>query len=80
MFARSKSARLLPRSLSGEDTSSDPADKKRRNRSTLWVTLGGLAFMAVVIFLFITLLHGDFSWVGDFTWFENLTDLFGASQ
>ena len=74
-----QAARLLPRSLSGEDTSSDPADKKRRNRSTLWVTLGGLACLAVVIFLFITLLHGDFSWVGSFTWFENITDLFGGS-
>lgn len=76
-----QAAKLLPRSIDGDDMlSSDPAQKKQRLRRTLWVTLGGVAFLAVVIFLFVTLLHGDFSWVGDFTWFENLTDLFGASQ
>ncbi len=76
-----QAASLLPRTASGENTPSvDAAQKKRLARRNLWVTLGGLAFMTVVILLFVTLLHGDFSWVGDFTWFENLTDLFGASQ
>ena len=76
-----QAAKLMPRSAVGDEAPvTDPAQKKQRALRTLWVTLGGLAFMAVVIFLFITLLHGDFSWVGDFTWFENLTDLFGASQ
>ena len=75
-----QAARLLPRSASPDEaTADDPAQRKRRARRTLWVTLGGLAFMAVVIFLFITLLHGSFSWVGSFTWFENLADLFGVS-
>ena len=73
-----QAAKLLPRSAS-DDESLDPEQKKQRNLRTLWVTLGGLAFMAVVIFLFITLLHGDFSWVGSFTWFENIADLFGVS-
>ena len=74
-----QAANLLPKSVSGE-ASADPADKKQQARRSLWITLGGLVFMAIVIFLFVTLLHGNFSWVGDFTWFENLTDLFGASQ
>ena len=74
-----QAANLLPRSVSGE-ASADPADRKKQARRSLWITLGGVVFMAVVIFLFVTLLHGNFSWVGDFTWFENLTDLFGASQ
>ena len=75
-----QAANLLPRAVSGEGASADPAEKKKQARRSLWITLGGLVFMAVVIFLFVTLLHGSFSWVGDFTWFENLTDLFGASQ
>ena len=76
-----QAARLLPKALSGEDAvSSDPAQKKQRRLRNLWVTLGGLTFLAVVIVLFITLLHGDFSWVGNFTWFENITDLFGVSS
>ena len=75
-----QAANLLPRSVSGEGASADPADKKKQARRSLWITLGGVVFMAVVIFLFVTLLHGNFSWVGDFTWFENLTDLFGASE
>ena len=76
-----QAAKLMPRSAVGDEALvTDPVQKKQRALRTLWVTLGGLAFMAVVIFLFVTLLHGDFSWVGDFTWFENLTDLFGASQ
>lgn len=76
-----QAANLLPRAVSGESTpAADPAEKKKSARRSLWITLGGLVFMAAVIFLFVTLLHGNFSWVGDFTWFENLADLFGASQ
>ena len=75
-----QAANLLPRSVSGEGASADPADKKKQARRSLWITLGGVVFMAIVIFMFVTLLHGNFSWVGDFTWFENLTDLFGASE
>jgi riboflavin transporter FmnP len=75
-----QAARLLPRSAAEDDAPADPAQKKQRMLRNLWVTLGGLAFMTVVIILFITLLHGDFSWVGEFTWFENITDAFGASQ
>lgn len=75
-----QAANLLPRSVSGEGTSADPAEKKKQVRRSLWITLGGLVFLALVIVLFITLLHGNFSWVGEFTWFENLTDLFGASS
>ena len=75
-----QAAKLLPRSAMGDEASTDPEQKKRRAIRNLWVTLGGLVFMAVVIFLFITLLHGDFSWVGSFTWFENLTGSTGASQ
>ena len=62
-----QAAKLLPKSASDDEMSADPAQKKRRALRTLWVTLGGLVFMAVVIVLFITLLHGDFSWVGSFT-------------
>ena len=76
-----QAAKLLPRSIDGDGMlSGDPAHKKQRLIRTLWVTLGCVAFLAVVIFLFVTLLHGDFSWVGKFTWFENLTNLFGSSQ
>ena len=76
-----QAAKLLPKSIAGEDAlSSDPAQQKQRRLRNLWVTLGGIAFLALVIFLFITLLHGDFSWVGSFHWFENITDLFGVSS
>ncbi len=76
-----QAARLLPKSLTGEDVSSlDPEQKKQRRLRNLWVTLGGVAFLVVVVVLFITLLHGDFSWVGSFTWFENITELFGVSS
>ena len=74
-----QAARLLPASSSDSTVTADPAQKKQRLLRNLWITLAGVALLAVVIFLFVTLLHGDFSWVGDFTWFENLTDLFGAS-
>jgi hypothetical protein len=75
-----QAARLLPASSSDSAVPTDPAQKKQRILRNLWVTLAGIALLAVVIFLFLTLLHGDFSWVGDFTWFENLTDLFGVSE
>jgi riboflavin transporter FmnP len=76
-----QAARLLPRALSGEGAlPSDPEQRKQHRLRSLWVTLGGVAFLAVVIVLFITLLHGDFSWVGSFTWFENITELFGVSS
>ncbi|MBP3571155.1 MAG: ECF transporter S component [Clostridia bacterium] len=75
-----QAARLLPASSWDSTVSADPAQKKQRLLRNLWVTLAGVALLAVVIFLFLTLLHGDFSWVGDFTWFENLTDLFGVSE
>ena len=74
-----QAAKLLPRSTWGE-SHDDSAQQKKNARRTLWATLGGLLFLAVVIFLFVTLLHGDFSWVGEFTWFENITDMFGASK
>ena len=75
-----QAAKLMPRSAVGDEAPvTDPAQKKQRALRTLWVTLGGLAFMAVVIFLFITLLHGDFSWVGSFHWFENFVGASGAS-
>ena len=75
-----QAARLLPASSSDSTVTADPAQKKQRLLRNLGVTLAGVALLAVVIFLFLTLLHGDFSWVGDFTWFENLTDLFGVSE
>ena len=76
-----QAAKLLPRSVAGDDgAAADPTQKKQRALRTLWVTLGGIVFLAVIIVLFLTLLHGDFSWVGNFTWFENLTDLFGVSS
>lgn len=75
-----QAAKLLPKSAGEDAASADPAQKKKRAFRNLWVTLGGLCFMAVVIVLFVTLLHGDFSWVGRFTWFENLADLFGVSE
>ena len=74
-----QAAKLLPKSASGE-SHNDPAQQKKNARRTLWVTIGGLVFLAAVIILFVTLLHGDFSWVGEFTWFENITEMFGASQ
>lgn len=72
-----QAAKLMPKSpaADGADT---PADKKNRILRSVCVTACGLLLLAVVLILFVTLLHGDFSWVGKFTWFENLADLFGS--
>lgn len=72
---------MLPRPSAADSQPADEAaQKKKRALQNLYVTLGGLALLAVVVVLFLTLLHGDFSWVGSFTWFENLADLFGGSH
>jgi riboflavin transporter FmnP len=75
-----QASRLLPRSASHGDQPADPAQKRKDILHTLLVTALGLVILAVVVVLFVTLLHGDFSWVGHFSWFENLADLFGASE
>ena len=58
----------------------DPAQKRRDTLRTLLMTALGIVILAVVIVLFVTLLHGDFSWVGQFSWFQNLADLLGTSK
>ena len=58
----------------------DPSEKKKRILRSVCVTACGAVILVVVLILFVTLLHGDFSWVGKFTWFENITKLFGAES
>lgn len=73
-----QAARLMSKTTAPEET--DPTRRRRNRLRSLYVTLGGLALLGVIVVLFLTLLHGDFSWVGQFTWFENLADLVGVSS
>ncbi len=76
-----QAAKLMPRSAATEaQPPLDPAEKKKRILRSLCVTACGVVLLVVVLILFVTLLHGDFSWVGKFTWFENITKFFGAES
>ncbi|MBQ3507629.1 MAG: ECF transporter S component [Clostridia bacterium] len=75
-----QAAKLMPKSASSAQSDVTPADKKKRVLRSVCVTVSGLLLLTVVLILFVTLLHGDFSWVGKFTWFENITKLFGAQS
>ena len=73
-----QAAKLMPRSASEDpQRASDPAEKKKRILRSVCVTAVGLLLLVVVLILFVTLLHGGFSWLPKFTWFENFKDLFG---
>ena len=52
-------------------------EKKRRILRSICVSACGLLLLTVVLILFVTLLHGGFSWLPEFTWFENFKGLFG---
>lgn len=71
-------AKLLPRSLAAEEqTGSEPADRKKRILRSVGVTVCGLLLLGAVLAVFVTLLHGGFSWLPTFTWFENFKGIFG---
>lgn len=71
-------AKLVPKSFL-EDSRSEltPEEKKRRILRSICVSACGLLLLTVVLILFVTLLHGGFSWLPEFTWFENFKGLFG---
>ena len=76
-----QAAKLMPKSAAAESQPApDPSEKKKRILRSVCVTACGAVILVVVLILFVTLLHGDFSWVGKFTWFENITKLFGAES
>ena len=76
-----QAAKLMPRPSTAEaQPLPEPAEKKKRILRSVCVTACGVVILVVVLILFTTLLHGDFSWVGKFTWFENITKLFGAES
>ncbi len=71
-------AKLMPKSASAEAQAVwDPAEKKKRILRSVCVTFCGVLLLTVLLTLFMTLLHGDFSWVPKLTWFENFKGLFG---
>ena len=76
-----QAAKLMPKSAAAESQPApDPSEKKKRILRSVCVSACGILLFAVTMILFVTLLHGDFSWVGKFTWFENITKLFGAAS
>lgn len=72
-----QAAKLLPKPAA-EPGAASPDDQKRCICRSLCVTIVGVILLVVVLILFVTLLHGGFSWLAKVTWFENLTDLFGS--
>ena len=73
-----KAAKLVPKSASTEvPVAQDPAEKKKRIWRSVCVTVCGILLLTVVMILFMTLLHGGFSWIPKFTWFENFKGMFG---
>ncbi len=71
-------AKIVPSSFVIESKNApDPAEKKKRIWRSVGVTACGLLLLTVVLILFVTLLHGGFSWLPKFTWFENFKGLFG---
>lgn len=73
-----QAAKLVPKSASTEvPVAQDPAEKKKRIWRSVCVTVCGILLLTVVMILFMTLLHGGFSWIPKFTWFENFKGMFG---
>ena len=73
-----QAAKLMPKSTAAKaQPAHDPTEKKKRILRSVCVTACGVLLLAVVLILFMTLLHGNLSWVGKFTWFENFKGLFG---
>lgn len=76
-----QAAKLMPKSAPAEaQTATDPSEKKKRILRSVCVTGCGILLLTAVMILFMTLLHGGFSWIPEFTWFENFKGLFGASS
>ena len=74
-----QAAKLMPKSASAEaQEAQDPAEKKKRILRSICVTVCGVLLLTVVMILFLTLLHGGFSWIPEFTWFENFKGMFGG--
>ncbi len=71
-------AKIVPKSfVADSQPAPDPAEKKKRILRSVCVTVCGLLLLTVVLILFVTLLHGGFSWLPKFTWFETFKGLFG---
>lgn len=70
-----QATRLMPRSPA---PAGDPAAGRIHTKRSIWATVIGVVALIAAILVFSVVLHGDFSWGGKFTWFENIADLFGA--